>query len=194
MAWATRFIESLSIVVEKKPINCVRFYKHPERVVVYVRGGGLYLVSMLRNQVRRHYQGVECRLNRLRFAISPDDDQSFIVAGSEDGKAYIWDAVTSHLVETIDTGFRTPLCDVDWHPSAHLLAVCSYGSDSPVILMDNVKTSTSHLAADAAEADENHEMAATATAFAGTAEFDSSSRGAGDGVLVRGQRSVMQSI
>lgn len=134
--WAARFRAVQTVKVDGQPVNCVRFHAQPERLVVYTRASSLYLVSILRQQVRREFSGAVCKRGRVRFVISPDG--SYLLAGSEDGKAYIWDIVRGVLISTLDTGARAPLCDVAWHPNQHLVALCNYGSgDTPIVLMDS---------------------------------------------------------
>jgi len=137
MAWATRFVNENveNVQLEGVPINCIKYHARPERLVVYGRTSCLYLLALVRHKLKKEFKGVRCTNSRLKFDISPDG--TYLIAGSEDGKAYIWDILRGKLVRTLETGFTSPLSDVVWHPSEHLIAVCSFGKGSPIILMDN---------------------------------------------------------
>ncbi len=34
-------------------------------------------------------------------------------------------------MSVLDVGFFTPLCDLSWHPTEHMVAFASYGADTP---------------------------------------------------------------
>lgn len=48
------------------------------------------------------------------------------------GAAFFWDLSTGELVRTLDVGFPLAMCDVAWHPSAHLVSFASFGEDLPI--------------------------------------------------------------
>ncbi|KAJ2792961.1 hypothetical protein H4R21_006079 [Coemansia helicoidea] len=52
--------------------------------------------------------------NWARASLSPDE--RFAMAGSIDGKLYIWDANNGDLLRTLDI-HRSAVCDALWHPT-----------------------------------------------------------------------------
>lgn len=117
-------IHALAYVEERNGAN--------GRLVAYCRNNTLVLFSLSRWDVRRTFSGVDSRHGTMRCAISPDG--TFLVAGSEDGKAYFWELSGGRLVSVLDIGYFTPLCDVTWHPTEHLVGFASYGVDAPFAL------------------------------------------------------------
>jgi WD40 repeat protein len=60
----------------------------------------------------------------------------YVLAGSEDGRAYFWQASNGQLVRVLETGFTQPLFSVAWHPTQHLVALGSFGADFPLLLFE----------------------------------------------------------
>jgi len=112
-------------------LSCVRYHPAPERLVTYAQNDTLYSYTLMRNEIQRKMTGVSSRHGTLRCAISPDG--YYLVAGSEDGRAYFWDLASGRLEATLDVGFHLPLFDVCWHPTEHLVAFASFGADAPIV-------------------------------------------------------------
>ena len=77
------------------------------------------------------FSGSCCRHTVVRSAISPDG--RYALSGSEDGRPYVWEMRTGDVEHGPLGSFRFggPLLDCDWHPSEHMIALCSYGKDAP---------------------------------------------------------------
>jgi len=133
--WATRFVVINTIQVSDLPIRHIEYQGHPERVAVFCCSNDVFLVSLVRNQVRKQFTGATCERAPAKLCFSPD--KTWLIAGSNDGKAYIWDVLTRTLVKVLETGYQSPLYDVAWHPTEHLVALCSHGSDAPILLLDH---------------------------------------------------------
>jgi WD40 repeat protein len=60
----------------------------------------------------------------------------FIIAGTDTGQLVVWDAKTGLKISTKLDGvsYSQPINSVVWHPSQHVIAVCSYGGSSPVLM------------------------------------------------------------
>lgn len=112
-------------------INCIVYHSRPERLIVYCKSGALYLFSLLRYDLRKHFTGSATNHRRLRCCISPDGN--YLAAGSEDGKAYFYNITTGRLEMKLDVGLTHPMCDIAWHPSQHQVAFCSFGADLPIL-------------------------------------------------------------
>ena len=76
---------------------------------------------------------------RTRVCDSPDSvlcmlwwrcSHSYVLAGSEDGEACLWNAQTQRRVTTpgLLVGFDTMCLPVAWHPKQHLFAVAAFGT------------------------------------------------------------------
>jgi len=91
---------------------------------------------LLRYELRRQFAGVECRSRAIKCDFSPDG--RFLVAGSEDGRAYFFDLSSGRMLNRMDVGFSMPLCDVAWHPTEQLVAFACFGGDFPILAFDYV--------------------------------------------------------
>ena len=64
------------------------------------------------------FAGAQAARFPIKSRVSPDG--RYVVAGSEDGRAYVWNAETGAAeVAGWDVGFPDNLCAVAWHPAGH---------------------------------------------------------------------------
>lgn len=70
---------------------------------------------------------------RLRVHASWFNARRFVLAGSEDGEACLWNTQTQRRVTTpgLLVGFDTMCLPVAWHPKQHLFAVAAFGTPRP---------------------------------------------------------------
>ena len=69
----------------------------------------------------------------IRSTITPCG--SFVFSGSEDNCSYVWNSDTGDQVAMYsELGFKTPVCDVAFHPFDHMVAFCSFGEIHPVLV------------------------------------------------------------
>ena len=60
----------------------------------------------------------------------------YVVAGSEDGRAYLWDLGSQKILRTYKhLGFAEPVHAVAWHPWDHMIAFASFGRAQPIVVM-----------------------------------------------------------
>ena len=119
-----------------KPITSLAL--HPTRrrgqLLVQAHQNLLLLFDLSTNRPIKVYTGSMCRLSMIRARFSPDG--RYVIAGSEDGRAYVWDALSGIRVQAAlnSLSYPQPLCDVAWHPSQHVLALTCFGGESPVLV------------------------------------------------------------
>ena len=62
---------------------------------------------------------------------------AFVVAGSEDGNAYAWNADTGQLQRTYtDTGYSRAVNAVEFHPHDNMVAFASFQPNQPVLIYE----------------------------------------------------------
>ena len=86
---------------------------------------------------RKQFLGVHCQSSMVRSCFSPDG--RYVVSGSEAGRACFWRAATGAPVRSSACGalgYGRTLCDVSWHPKEHLVAMCCFGGDYPILLFE----------------------------------------------------------
>jgi len=108
--------------------------------------------------LRRKLLGAKIRRKHTVGAISPDGQ--FCMAGSEDGKAYIWElrtgriavcanyfafvgsagclkCILSALLQSVLTpGYPIATSSCAWHPTQHMVAVTAFGADCALTTFD----------------------------------------------------------
>ena len=71
----------------------------------------------------------------IRATFSPDS--RFILAGSEDGKLYIWRSDNGLVVKRAwDVGLSGHIPCVDWSPSQRLICACAFSESQPIVILD----------------------------------------------------------
>lgn len=70
----------------------------------------------------------------VKSCISPDGE--YLVSGSEDGKPFIWNAMTyeTYKVRRYACKFMDMVSDVDWNPRYNMFAVCGFGHSYPILV------------------------------------------------------------
>eukprot|EP00466_Bigelowiella_natans_P016590 jgi/Bigna1/87363/estExt_fgenesh1_pg.C_190170 len=131
--WKERLTLTQSLQIDQTAIRCLRY--RAEKLAVYTASDCIYLLALRNSRVKKQLRGATCQSAVLNLAFSPDG--SYIIAGSDNGRAYIWSTLTCAVVSMLETGFRAALCDVTWHPSEHLVALCADGQDDPILAFDS---------------------------------------------------------
>lgn len=81
--------------------------------------------------------GARSTKTSIKSALSPDGQ--WIISGSEDGSAKIFDSVLCDKLDVAELGisFNGPVTDVAWNPNYHMIAVCGFGAEFPILVFVN---------------------------------------------------------
>ena len=143
-------------------INSLSLHPTRRRLLIGTRAHQIISLDLRLLHLSMRYTGHACGEYHLRAQYSPDG--RFVVAGSEDGALYAWSEETGAVVvDGQPVGFNGPLLQLAWCQHDHVLAVCSFGAQSPILVYfydPTVAAATKAQRADGVPAGE----AATATA------------------------------
>ncbi|CAM9706401.1 unnamed protein product [Lampetra planeri] len=114
------------------PINHLWAHPNGRRLLVHARDSALRLIDV-RVQVTRKFTGASNQRERVHSCVSPCG--TFLLSGSEDGVAYVWNIDTGDQVAMYsELGYQAPVRDVHFHPHEHMVAFCCHGDAQPVLV------------------------------------------------------------
>lgn len=115
-------------------INSICVHPGGFRLLVHTRDSQLRLVNHQHWTVTHTLQGALNVREQLRSCISPCG--TWVVSGSEDGGLFVWNSDTGELAASVmDLPLYGTISCVDFHPHDHMMAVCSYSNESPVLIL-----------------------------------------------------------
>ncbi|XP_057380230.1 jouberin-like [Daphnia carinata] len=128
--------ESTDEYCNQTPINCLSFHPSGGRLLVHYRGNKICLLDPKAGRHLVSYTGIYNPRLRLISSISPCG--GFVVSGSEDGSVHWFDLERGDLVAvaSLHTSRAHPIMAVAFHPSNHIVAVCSLSSDCCFTLLE----------------------------------------------------------
>ncbi|XP_041455755.1 jouberin-like isoform X2 [Lytechinus variegatus] len=113
------------------PINSLQVHPSGRRLLVHCRDNHIRMLDLRLFCMMQNYVGVLNFREQIRSALSPCG--SFVFSGSEDRHGYVWNTDTGEQVAAYtQLGYRQPVCDVDYHPHEHMVALCSRGEGHPI--------------------------------------------------------------
>ena len=119
--------------IDGTPINKLIRPKNANRLLVHTRDSAIRFFDLKSDVCTQRFMG---HVNARSFsgcALTPCG--SFVLAGSEAGTCYVWDAVTSDKVTIYDKlRYTSGVTDVAFHPHEHMVAFCAYGDSQPVLI------------------------------------------------------------
>jgi jouberin len=90
-------------------------------------------VFFVRFNITQQFVGATNYREHLHSTVTPCG--TFVLSGSEDGRAYVWNCDSGDQVAVYsDLGFGHPVSDVAFHPHDHIVAFCSFGDNQPVLI------------------------------------------------------------
>nr|XP_054754386.1 jouberin-like [Lytechinus pictus] len=113
------------------PINSLQVHPSGRRLLVHCRDNHIRMLDLRLFCMMQNYVGVLNFREQIRSVLSPCG--SFVFSGSEDRHGYVWNTDTGEQVAAYtQLGYRQPVCDVDYHPHEHMVALCSRGEGHPI--------------------------------------------------------------
>jgi jouberin len=122
-------------VVEGKPIHSIDFCR--EHLLVHAEQNILRIIELKKYQhVHEGLSGAQCNNANIGSCFSADG--RWVLSGSEDGCANVWytksSATYKNPLSTHRYGGR--MCGVAWHATQHVVALCSYDDNAPILLLE----------------------------------------------------------
>ncbi|KAL9980441.1 hypothetical protein ACROYT_G009033 [Oculina patagonica] len=114
-------------------INALSLHPNGRKLLVHVRNSVLCMLDLRSYTVMQRYLGASNFKEHIRSTLSACG--CFVIAGSEDGYAYVWNTETGDLVSVYTSlGYHHAVSDVQFHPLDHIIAFCSFGDSHPVLV------------------------------------------------------------
>jgi WD40 repeat protein len=118
-----------------QPISSLEVDSDGIRMAVVSRDSILRIFEMRLFTIVQRLGGFVCMRYNIRATFSPDS--RFILAGSEDGKLYIWRSDNGLVVKRAwDVGLSGHIPCVDWSPSQRLICACAFSESQPIVILD----------------------------------------------------------
>ncbi|XP_073431961.1 jouberin isoform X2 [Dendrobates tinctorius] len=113
-------------------VNHLEVHPNGRRLLIHTKDSTVRIMD-LRILVAKKYIGAANYREKLSSAFTPCG--TFVIAGSEDGVAYVWNAETGDQVaKYTKLSYTAPLRDVAFHPHEHMVAFCAFGPSQPIIV------------------------------------------------------------
>ncbi|XP_044147534.1 jouberin [Bufo gargarizans] len=113
-------------------VNHLEVHPNGRRLLIHTKDSTVRIMD-LRILAAKKYIGATNYREKLRSALTPCG--TFVIAGSEDGVAYVWNAETGDQVAKYTAlSYTAPLRDVAFHPHEHMVAFCAFGPSQPIIV------------------------------------------------------------
>ncbi|XP_019624122.1 PREDICTED: jouberin-like [Branchiostoma belcheri] len=114
-------------------INSIQLHHGGRRLLVHGRDNTVRLVDLRLYSVMQRYHGALNSRQQVRSVLTPCG--SFVIAGSEDSCAYVWNTETGDKVAVYrELGYQNTVCGLDFHPHDHMVAFCCYGDNNPILI------------------------------------------------------------
>jgi jouberin len=115
------------------PINHVEVHPSGRRLLIHCRDNAVRLFDLRIFNITQQFVGATNYREHLHSTVTPCG--TFVLSGSEDGRAYVWNCDSGDQVAVYsDLGFGHPVSDVAFHPHDHIVAFCSFGDNQPVLI------------------------------------------------------------
>ncbi|XP_077418917.1 jouberin [Vanacampus margaritifer] len=132
--WRHWCVEKIHTEADLKgiPINMLQVHPNGRCLLIHATDNILRNLD-LRIMTMKRYMGATNHRERINSTFTPCG--GFIVSGSEDGMAYVWNAESGDQVAVYsELCYSSALCGVAFHPHENMVAFCAFGEDQPVQL------------------------------------------------------------
>ncbi|XP_072313591.1 jouberin isoform X2 [Eucyclogobius newberryi] len=112
------------------PINKLQLHPNGRCLLIHAKDSVLRMID-LRILAVKKYTGVTNYKERIYSTFTPCGN--FILSGSEDGMAYVWNTDTGDQVAVYsELCYPTALHGVSFHPHENMVAFCAFGQSQPI--------------------------------------------------------------
>ncbi|KAM9316683.1 jouberin [Gastrophryne carolinensis] len=137
--WQPNQLEYWTILKEIKEtdmkgvaVNHLQVHPNGRRLLIHLKDSTLRIMD-LRILAAKKFIGATNYKEKLHSAFTPCG--TFVIAGSEDGIAYVWNAETGDQVAKYSKlSYLAPVRDVAFHPHEHMVAFCAFGQNQPILI------------------------------------------------------------
>ncbi|XP_070589669.1 jouberin isoform X2 [Erythrolamprus reginae] len=113
-------------------INYLEVHPNGRRLLIHTKDSTVRIMD-LRILATKKYIGATNYREKIHSTLTPCG--TFLLSGSEDGVAYVWNLETGDQVAMYsDLSFSSPLRDVAFHPLEHMVAFCAFGQNQPILV------------------------------------------------------------
>ncbi|XP_062517863.1 jouberin-like [Corticium candelabrum] len=124
-------------------INHIEVHPNGRRLLIHCRDNVVRLFDLRVFNVMQQFVGATNYREHLHSTVTPCG--TFVLSGSEDGHAYVWNCNSGDQVAVYsDLGFGRPVSDVAFHPHDHMAAFCSFGDNQPILIYKYKSEGQSH--------------------------------------------------
>ena len=114
-------------------IISIALHPNGRRLCLLSKGNDIIILELKSFAVIKNLRGARSANHPVAINTSPDGH--YIVSGSEDGKACLWDLETGKMAVLEHVNLRQqPIYQIAWNPKEHMFAVCSYGTGLPILI------------------------------------------------------------
>lgn len=114
------------------PISYLEVHPNGKRLLIHTKDSTLRIMD-LRILAARKFLGAANYREKIHSTLTPCG--TFLFAGSEDGRVYVWNPETGEQVAVYsDLPFKSPIRDISYHPFENMVAFCAFGQNEPVLL------------------------------------------------------------
>ncbi|XP_042329923.1 jouberin [Sceloporus undulatus] len=113
-------------------VNHLEVHPNGRRLLIHAKDSTVRIMD-LRILAMKKYIGATNYREKICSTLTPCG--TFLFSGSEDGKAYVWNAETGDQVAMYSNlSFTSALRDVAFHPHDHMVSFCAYGQNQPILV------------------------------------------------------------
>ncbi|XP_016042310.2 jouberin isoform X2 [Erinaceus europaeus] len=114
------------------PISYLEVHPSGKRLLIHTKDSTLRIMD-LRLLAARKFVGAANYREKIHSTLTPCG--TFLFAGSEDSKAYVWNPETGDQVAVYaDLPFKSPIRDISYHPLENMIAFSAFGQNEPILL------------------------------------------------------------